>query len=75
MVIQTSEKWKIRYDEEEKQYIYYRIMDKSELAAHKAEAEKQVTNVQNAVTTFQSYIDDERVIEPIIDEPLEDDPK
>ena len=65
MVIQTNDKWKIRYDEQEKQYIYYRIITKSELVAHRAEAEKQVNNVQNAITLFQTYIDDERVVEKI----------
>jgi hypothetical protein len=61
MVIQTNEKWSIKFDEEEKQYIYYRIMTKAELTAHKNEAEKQLANVTNAINQFQAYIDDERV--------------
>ena len=65
MVIQVNDKWKIKFDEQEKQYIFYRIMDKGEMAAHLAEANKQQTSIQTTIATFQSYIDDERVIELI----------
>ena len=73
MVIQTNEKWKIKFDEQEKQYIYYRVMTKAELSAHKAEAQKQLANVTNAIEQFDSYITDERVVEPvkeIMEEPI-----
>ena len=63
MVIQVNEKWKIKYDTDEKQYIFYRIMNKSEMVAHLAEANKQQVSIQTTINTFQSYIDDERVIE------------
>ena len=69
MVLQTNEKNKIKFDIDEKQYIYYRILTKSELKAHLAEANKQMASLQNTVTQFQIYIDDERVIEPKEDEP------
>ena len=65
IVIQVNDKWKIKYDSEEKQYIFYRIMDKSEMAAHLAEANKQLTSINTTIATFQSYIDDPKVIEPI----------
>ena len=67
MVIQTGEKWHIKFDEQEKQYIYYRIMTKSEMEAHLAAAHIQENSVQNAIAQFQTYIDDPRVevIEPI----------
>ena len=64
MVIQVNDKNKIKFDVDEKQYIFYRIMNKSEMAAHLAEANKQLASMQTTVSTFQSYIDDERVIEP-----------
>ncbi len=64
MVLQTNDKYKIKYDSEEKQYIFYRVIGKSELAAHLAEANKQLAGVQTAISTFQTYIDDERVVEP-----------
>ena len=65
MVIQVNEKNKIKYDIDEKQYIVYRIMDKGEIAAHLAEANKQLSSVQTVVATFQSYIYDTRLVEPI----------
>ena len=65
MVLQVNDKWKIKFDSEEKSYIYYRRIEKSEMAAHLQEANKQLTNCQTAVNTFQSYIDDERVVEKI----------
>ena len=68
MVIQTNEKWHIKFDAEIKQYIYYRIMTKSELEAHLAEAKTREADVQNAITQFQSYIEDERV--EVIAEPI-----
>ena len=71
MTINTGIKWFIKFDEEHKRYIYYRFMDKSELAAHKASALKQQASIENAITQFQSYIDDERVVEPEIEQPEE----
>lgn len=68
MVLKTDMKWSIKFDLDELQYIYYRILTKAELAAHIAEAEKNLANVQNAITQFQTYIDDERVVEPKEDE-------
>ncbi len=62
MVIRTDEKYKIKFDEEEEQYIYYRIMNKTELTAHKNEAQRQLASVTNAIEQFQTYIDDERVV-------------
>ena len=64
MVLKVDEKNKIKYDEEEKQYIYYRIIEKSEMAAHLEEANSKVIADQVVLNTFQAYIDDERVIEP-----------
>jgi hypothetical protein len=64
IVIQTNDKWKIKFDVDEKQYIFYRIMNKSEMAAHLVEAHKQEQSIQLTINTFQSYINDERVIEP-----------
>ena len=64
MVIQVNDKWKIKFDEQEQQYIFYRIMNKSEMADHLAEANKQLTSIQTTIATFQSYIDDTRVVEP-----------
>ena len=64
MVIQVNEKWKIKFDVDEKAYIFYRIMDKSEMAAHLVEANKQQTSIQTTIDTFQSYIDDDRVVDP-----------
>ena len=61
MVLQVNEKWKIKFDDIEKQYIFYRIMEKSELVAHLAEAEKQLHSIETTINTFQSYIDDPRV--------------
>lgn len=69
MVLQTNDKYKIKYDTDEKQYIFYRVISKSELTAHLAEANKQLTSVQTAISTFQTYIDDERVVEPKEEEP------
>ena len=66
MVIQVNDKWKIKYDEQEKQYIYYRILTKSELVAHLQSAKDKATSDQAIVDTFQAYIDDERIIEPKI---------
>lgn len=71
MVLQTNQKWSIKFDVDELQYIYYRILTKAELAAHKAEAEKNLANVQNAINQFQTYIDDERVVEPEKEEEVE----
>ncbi len=64
MVLQVNEKDKIKYDDDEKQYIHYRIISKSELEAHLAEAKKQQTSNQSVVNTFQAYVDDERIVEP-----------
>lgn len=64
MVLQVNDKWKIKFDADEKQYIYYRIIEKSEMAAHLEEANSKVITDQVVLNTFQSYIDDERVIEP-----------
>ena len=69
MVIQTNDKYKIKYDADEKQYIFFRVIDKSELAAHLAEANKQLASIHTAINLFQGYIDDERVIEPKEPEP------
>ena len=63
MVIQVNDKWKIKYDDEEKNYIFYRIMNKSEMAAHLQEANKQQASIVTTINTFQTYIDDERVVE------------
>lgn len=63
MVLQTDVKWSIKFDVDELQYIYYRILTKAELEAHKAEAVKNLANVQNAITQFQTYIDDDRLVE------------
>ena len=65
MVIQVNDKWKIKFDETEKAYIFYRIMDKSEMAAHLAEANKQLASIQTTIATFDNYISDARVVEPI----------
>ena len=59
MVLQGN----IKFDEELKQYIWWRVITKSELEAHLAEAHKQEASIQNAITQFQTYIDDERVVE------------
>ena len=64
MVLQVIDKFKIKFDVDEKQYIYYRILTKSELAAHINEANNQLTSIQTAIDLFQGYIDDERVVEP-----------
>ena len=66
MVIQVNDKWKIKYDEQEKQYIYYRILDKSELSAHLNEADANLAVAEAIRATFQAYIDDERILEPKI---------
>jgi hypothetical protein len=60
MVIDTT-KQKIVYYEPEKQYIVYRILTKSEMRAHLANAQARLANEQNAIDNFQAYIDDERV--------------
>lgn len=64
MTLKTGVKYFIRFDEELKQYIYYRILTKNELRDHLAEANKRLSNEQNAIDQFQEYIDDERVVEP-----------
>ena len=64
MVLDSTGKYKIVFYEPEKQYILYRILTKSEMAAYLAQAEKNLANEQNAIDQFQSYIDDERVVEP-----------
>ena len=64
IVLQVDEKNKIKFDKEEQQYIYYRVIDKSEMAAHLASANNKVVEAQTILNTFQSYIDDERVVEP-----------
>ncbi len=71
MVIQVNEKWKIKFDTDEKQYIFYRIMDKSEMADHLTEANKQLTSINTTIATFQSYIDDERVVPTIEEKPTD----
>ena len=63
MVLQVNDKHKIKYDADEKQYIYYRIIDKSELAAHLQTAKDIATSDQTVVDTFQAYVDDVRVVE------------
>ena len=65
MVIQVNEKWMIKFDAEIKQYIYFRVMNKSEIAAHLQEAQKQLSSVETAINTFSTYLNDERVINPI----------
>lgn len=64
MVLRVDDKYKIKFDTDEKQYIYYRIIDKSEMQDHLNEANSKVTEDQAVLNTFQSYIDDERVITP-----------
>ena len=64
MVLTVDKKHKIKFDEDEKQYIYYRIIDKSEMNAHLQEAYNKVDSNQEIVNTFQSYVDDERIVEP-----------
>ena len=68
MVIQVNEKWMIKFDAEIKQYIYFRVMNKSEIAAHLQEAQKQLSSVETAINTFSTYLNDERVINPIEEE-------
>ena len=65
MVIQVNEKWMIKFDPELKQYIYFRVMVKSEIQAHLAEAEKQLSSVETAINTFSNYLNDERVVDII----------
>ena len=64
MVLQTDNKNFIKFDTELKQYIYYRILTKAELHAHLAEALKRKTSIDTAISEFQAYIDDPRVVEP-----------
>lgn len=61
MSLNVNHKWMIKFDEELKQYIYYRVITKAELEAHLANAQQQELAIQTAITTFQSYIDDPRV--------------
>ena len=63
MVLDTTGKYTIVFYEPEKQYIVYRILTKSEIAAHLAQATKNLANEQNAIDQFQEYIDDPRVVE------------
>lgn len=56
-------KWKIRYDETEKNYIVYRIMNKAEMQNHLANADKQLVNLQLVKDNWQTYIDDERIVD------------
>lgn len=65
MVLQIDEKKKVKFDVDEKQYIYYRILSKSEMEAHLASANKELDSITIKRDTFQAYIDDERVIELI----------
>ena len=59
----TNDKWKIKFDSELKQYILYRLMDKSEIEAHLNNAQQQIDNLLEVKNNFQSYLDDSRVVE------------
>ena len=63
MVIQVNEKWMIKFDPELEQYIYFRIMNKSEIQAHLDEAQKQLNSIETAINTFSEYLNDPRVKE------------
>lgn len=59
----TDKKHKIKFDEENKAYILYRLLEKSEIQAHLNNAQQQIDNLTLVKENFQSYLDDSRVVE------------